>query len=379
MSSSVDLELTDKGKIAYLTRNLPLGKTIFSEYGLPGTLEKPSSCRNWLPSFFCPNCSKPHLRKGDCKQAGCPDCKDDWRYIASKGILKHLLSYEFDKNEYKIKRTKRIRHFSLSPPKEDYPTLYNGEKIDVEELEELFNQAYEIAKEKGVEGGLILLHLSRPKDSERDNFKGWKWVSEQENWEDYTYYSPHFHILAVCDKDKKFEAGKDSDKWNWNGISEVSNSNALGRCVMYLLSHAGILSKNNFSPYRYFGKLSCSLHSFDGEKTGVDSDIKRFVKSLMSKFFNFFSQEDFEGLKCSECGEELLHITTLDKNSDYWSSFTDFQKKRLERAYNWFTSKTVPPPGLKDKSDFEDWLNFELEDSSSSVGLVENIGGEKFE
>ncbi len=116
------------------SRTLPLRENYF-EFYLPGLGEKPRNCRGWLPSWYCPDCGTPHLRKGDCKQAKCPDCYKDWRYIASQNIMKHILSYIFEKPNIEIKRTKRVRHFSLSPPKEDYPELYNGSMINYDDLE----------------------------------------------------------------------------------------------------------------------------------------------------------------------------------------------------------------------------------------------------
>ncbi len=334
-----------------------------NEMVLPGSGEKPVNCAGYIPTEFCPNCGRVHLSKGNCRKPTCPDCSTTWRYDRVKKILERTVSY-------KMENEKRSRHFVLSPSKEQVENIENSEDIfgkwetvvskngnPYRKLQEpgLVHWAYDIAKEKGVDAGLIIFHPYRIKPEKKQElreiarkeydwkageFHLWKVLVELEDWEDFVYFYPHFHIEAFADKGDRFEPGKPEDDYIWEGIQEVSSPKGIMKLSMYLLSHAGVSEELSFQSIRWFGELSPSKWSIEDAEPKIQFLVEDKIKRLVGKFAE--DTEDLEYMTCAECGTKLVSIS---KAPDYWNNdnFDEETKKILQNSF-WIYEGVIPPP-----------------------------------
>ncbi|MEF8799247.1 MAG: hypothetical protein V5A79_07520 [Candidatus Bipolaricaulota bacterium] len=336
---------------------------LFSEIILPSKGKKPDSCEAWSPTYFCPNCGKPHFTKGNCGKSTCPDCAIDWRYDRAQSIMERVLSL-------KIQRKKRCRHFVVSPEVEDYPE-------DIQDLKNLRKEVYEFAKSKGVQGGVVLFHPFRilPDADFEDSFRGWKSLLEKDMSEilNSVYFAPHFHIIGVGEKGKKtFESAKESDKFVFKGIGELSDSEDLGKCVMYLLSHLGIFQKSHYSSIVWFGSLSSSTWSLDKAQVKLrnGSTVKEFTLDLVEDFIGNRREEENGSLECSNCGVGLLHISSAP---DYWEKENFEFEAELKVAYEWWRGSIPPPENLESRSDCWKYLQKIVNNRSEVVAGVSKM------
>lgn len=345
---------------------------LFSRVLLPGKGGKPRNCRSWTPTFFCPNCGKPHFTKGNCKKATCPDCEVDWRFDRCQSIMERVLSL-------KVQRGKRCRHFVVSPEPEDYPE-------DLEGLKQLRRDAYEFAKEKGVEGGVVIFHpfriLPEAKDrlwneleSDGDEFKLWKKLLEKD-WNEIlssVYFAPHFHIIGVGSKgDHTFEEAEESDRFIWKGVGELSDSDDLGKATMYLLSHAGVFEESHYSTIVWFGSLSSSKWSLDRAvaKLRNGSTVKEFTLDLVEDFISETHEVLSGSLECPNCGAGLIHISSAP---DYWDKKDLEFEAELKVAYDWWLGSIPPPGDLGSESDCWEFLRKSAFEESKEAEAVSNL------
>jgi len=377
-----DLRSTQSGLPDYLPEKTPVksanelypatsGK-LFSRVLLPGKGKKPRNCEGWSPTFFCPNCGRPHFTKGNCGKSTCPDCETDWRFDRCQSIMERILSL-------KLQRKKRCRHFVVSPDPEDYPD-------DLEGLKELRREAYEFAKSKGVEGGVVIFHpfriLPEAKDclwneieSENNEFKLWRKLLEKE-WSEIlnsVYYAPHFHILGLGEKgENTFEEAKESDPFIWKGVGELSDSESLGKCAMYLLSHTGVFKKSHYSSLVWFGSLSSSCWSLDKAQMKLrnGSTVKEFTIDLVEDFVSQTHEELDGSLECENCGAGLLHISSAP---DYWDKKDLEFEAELKVAYDWWRGSIPPPEDLESESDCWEFLQKLAFDGSKEAEIISNL------
>ena len=345
---------------------------LFSRVLLPGKGKKPRNCESWSPTFFCPSCGKPYFTKGNCRKSTCPDCEVDWRFDRCQSIMERILSL-------KIQRKKRCRHFVVSPELGDYPE-------DLEGLKQLRRDVYEFAEEKGVEGGVVIFHPFRilPEaegrlwneiESENNEFKLWRKLLEKE-WNEIlssVYFAPHFHIIGVGAKgDHTFEEAKESDRFVWKGIGELSDSEELGKCVMYLLSHTGVFEKSHYSALVWFGSLSSSKWSLDRAQAKLrnGSTVKEFTLDLVEDFVSRTHEELSGSLECPNCGSGLIHISSAP---DYWDKKDLEFEVELKVAYDWWLGSIPPPGDLESRSDCWGFLRKLAFEESKEAETISNL------
>ena len=305
---------------------------------IPGKGEKGKKCGEPVPVLSCQVCLKAHWVKHKCGQSSCPNCWKDW-LTESVGFIKTRLE---SKILQKRNRWGSLRHIVLSPSKELHhlpkaelekkAIKYLEEKLYIylfpkkekkrieRKLIELGGKYIGKGKHKaiafpywkwvklgnhngfkeevkkyyqvkmGVFGGCLIWHPFRvTKEGKRKAMKEgkhfWEWIREQENWQDYVYFSPHFHFIGYCgfleepfpgeefvyktitfepDEEEKEETEKKKNGINWD---------AVGRCLHYLLTHAGI------DHYK---------HAYDwiGNARGIFSLEEELVKTFRFRYEN---------------------------------------------------------------------------------------------
>ncbi len=310
---------------------------------LPGVGPKPARCAGWLVKSFCEKCGRPELIRGNCRKAVCPDCSTTWRYDRVKSVVERIQSY-------RIVRGERVRHFVISPPPE--LKLQN-----LDDLLGLFKKAYALATLKGVDGGLVIFHPYRLRDDKKSKLRAisgkldgwmpgkfhlWKSLVKLPDWREYVYFSPHFHVLATCDCRKQFSSADDEqDGWIWKGISELRTAEAVLKCSMYLLSHAGVLSQKSQPTrhaIRWFGDLAGCKWSFKLAPDWVRACVLKQSANVVEEFQD---REGVDPTACRVCGGVLISISEAP---DYWDRFEGEPKRILRNTYLWWKG-SIPPPG----------------------------------
>lgn len=345
---------------------------VFSKIPLPGSGGKPPGCAGYFIEGFCGECGRIHLHRGNCRKAVCPDCSTTWRYDRTKKILERILSYKWD-------RSKRVRHFVVSPS----PKVVAGIE-SLEDLLDLFQEVYNLAAEKGSDGGLVIFHpyrlikerkpelraiASERYDWKPGKFHLWKALVSLDNWREYVYFSPHFHVLATCDRGEKFQEG-DKGRFIWKGVSELGKAEVVLKCSMYLLSHVGILSEiggKNYHALRWFGDLAPCNWSLDRATENVRRSVESRVGDLIGEF------EKREGVElncCSECGAELLPIELAPA---YFDKLPEEKEKRLRSAW-WACELGIPPPRwLEDRDEVFEWLRDQFPGIFSEGSIFQGV------
>jgi len=324
------------------------------DYIMPGFGKKPRNCEGWVITKFCSSCGSVHMAKGNCKTAGCPDCSTMWRYERVKKILERLMSY-------KMSNKVRLSHVVISPPE-----VLHEEMKDHNGLKNIIKQVYDLAKQKGAIGGLMIYHPWRLRDERKDELKAiatqkddwmpgdfhlYKTLKDLEDWREYVYYSPHFHIIGSS---KWWDPGSmDDNGWIFKRIGDLRQPDDVLKCCMYLLSHMGIYSgSEKVNNIRWFGGLSSNSWSINK----ASDKIRKYVYVRIKELIEGFS--DAEGVSygsCSECGNKLVDVSLIPM---FIHKFEGEKKHILKKAYRWYCGVDPPPKTLRDgsKEDLMKWL-----------------------
>lgn len=135
---------------------------------------------------------------------------------------------------------------------------------------------FRVKKPEEKEGWKALFHI----EDLQEEIKTWKEIRKKDNWRDYVYVSPHFHILVV---DKVVPASVGEKIYNLTGWickrvtkpdSKVSISNLKDLCrqLLYCLTH----TDPSFPIVRY-GRMKEVLYK------PHDKEIKKEIKNFLSK------------------------------------------------------------------------------------------------
>lgn len=309
---------------------------------MPGTGRKPLSCKDAFPKGFCPVCGNIRLVSGNCGSPECPNCSTQWRYQRTETIFERLFSY-------KITKKTRLIHAVVSLPQAEIDLLKETEDID-----DIRRILYRYLETKAFDGGLVIFHpwrLRKEKIQELQNiamgldewapgeFGLWKTLIKLENWRDFVYFSPHFHILGSA---SWLVPAFEGEGWVFKRIRDIKDPEDLIKVSMYLLSHAGISLKYGKKNVHWFGALSNSTWSVEKAPVGV----QEYTKEMLNKELKSFSKEagELSYLVCPDC---MVEWVPMDMAPLHYSKFDEFTIKRLSLCYLWY-SGAIPPPSEKE-------------------------------
>ena len=331
---------------------------------LPGKGDAGAGCGEWVPREFCEECGEPHFAQNRCQNRGCPECWRGWRRDRALGIVRRLSAAR--QAEDGIGR--RAVHAVLSPPEEEITTL--------REVSDGFRDAYALAKEKGVRGGVVVFHGFRVREAAREaweaekdaeRFEGgvWKWVREQEeDWRELTYWSPHYHILGLCED---FEADDPDaqDGWvarrirslNRHRLTDPDGYEDLAGAALYLLSHATFEEESTSDCVRWFGSTSTATFSPEGELSpGTLATVERYAEEAVEapQPADGEGEAEEEDERCQRCGEGRL-VPIWDaglalRDREWCEQIGAVQQRRLTAAFEWAIGEVEPPPGARSPS-----------------------------
>jgi hypothetical protein len=160
---------------------------------------------------FCDECAEVKFGQERCERRTCPDCKHLWETERTIGGVQRLAKARYAE-EPGVDR--RAIHATASPEPGEITTLvdwYNG-----------YRDAYELAREQGIRGGVVVGHGYRVNDEIKDRYRRndveggvWRWIQEDlpKSWRDYTYWSPHYHIIGLC---RDLSENKPAQQNGWN-------------------------------------------------------------------------------------------------------------------------------------------------------------------
>lgn len=329
---------------------------------LPGRGEKSESCGSWYPQEFCEECGEPHFGQSRCENRGCPDCWRAWSRRRAESITTRLGAGRYAASD---DMDKRAVHTVASPPVGEIRTLmdvYQG-----------FSDVYELAREKGVRGGVAIFHGYRvkeearlvwkaEKEAERTDHGLWKWVREHSrDWRSLTYWSPHWHILGVA-RDIEADDPDAQDGWVFRRIRSLDEFKLTGKAgyndmvgaSMYLLSHMAFEPDSGRDMVRWFGSLSTTKFSPDSELSeGTLSTIERYAAEAAGvdpQAGEGEKENDADVCERDGCEGELRPIWAAgDALMDraFCERIGRDQEKRLSAAFEWRIGERRPPPGMK--------------------------------
>ena len=338
---------------------------------IPGQGDRGENCGEWYPMEFCDSCGEPHLGVSRCEQRTCPRCWAAWTRRRSEKITRRLGAARYAADEGV---SKRAVHAVVSPPE--------GEVRTLADVSAGYRDAYELAKEKGVRGGVVIFHGFRVTDDakalydaalaagtwdEDEDGKLWSFVRQHEkrrergigggNWRDMTYWSPHWHILGLS---RDFEEDDPDAQGGWVArrirslesfkLQKDAGYEDMVGAAMYLLSHGTFETDTSKDCVRWFGDLATTNFSPEEELSeGSLSVIER--KAAEAAAVTEESGEGDEPEPCDECGatsrSPIWDAGAALMDRSWCERIGAEQQQRLSAAFEWAIGERMPPPGAK--------------------------------
>lgn len=335
---------------------------------IPGEGQPPSECGVWRYRQFCDDCGEPFPAPHACQQRKCPDCWLTWRGNRAVAITERLAAARRDAEGADA----RLTHCVASPPPGSITSLHDYWSG--------FSDAYDLAQEKGIHGGVVVPHGWRVKDWVKEAYREltdaniitesgvWKFVRDHEkDWRVLTYWSPHYHILglgAEIGPNKPAE----QDGWVWNRISHRGDSSLprfnlteadtyepMFAVAMYILGHIGFQADEQKQAVRWFGSLS--YNKFGGLDELAEWEESTILRNVAEVAGRGVEDEDGDGAgavleDCPAvgCDGSLRPIWRAGRwlsDPDWCSKIGRDQERRLLLALDWACGEVVPPPGMQ--------------------------------
>lgn len=331
---------------------------------LPGMGDRGKKCGEWYPREFCWECGEPHVGQNRCMNRDCPECWRPWRQDRVFGITRRLSALRQAGDGIE----RRAMHTVFSPPE--------GEITTLREASDGFRDAYALAKEKGVRGGVAVFHGFRVTDAAKaewgqetnggaDGPKLWAWVREHErDWRELTYWSPHYHVLGVCE-DFEEDDPDAQDGWvarrirslNEHRLTDPDGYEDITGTAFYLLSHASYESGTSKDCVRWFGEASTATFQPESALSpGTLATVERYAEEACEAPVT--DGEDGEGdgpddqkELCERCGANALQPiwdAGMRLQDRAWcEQIGPEAQQRLQAAFEWAIGEALPPPGLR--------------------------------
>lgn len=346
-----------------------------SSMTLPGQGEPGSRCGEWYPKEFCDECGEPQLGRSRCEQRACPDCWAAWSRRRAESISVRLGAARYAEEE---PLRKRAVHGVVSAPEGSIRTLAD--------VSSGFRDAYRLAEDAGVRGGVAIFHGYRATDETKAVFRAakesgawdpekdgklWAFIRSPEKraerglltgtWRDLTYWSPHWHILGLCE-DFAADDPDDQEGWVVRRIRSLESfklheddgyEDQVGT-ARYLLSHLSFEADTSKDSVRWFGELSTAKFSAeDAISEGALSVIERKSREVAGVLDERGDGEDVEDdpEPCEECGatsrSPIWEAGGALMDPGWCDRIGREQQRRLTAAFEWAIGDRQPPPGLK--------------------------------
>lgn len=342
-----------------------LGRWGSDKWHLPGEGDRGPRCGEYYPEAVCETCGEPTFGTHTCGRRACPDCWTTWARKAGVRATTRIQAFRYtEPDDYR----RQVAHAVVAPPEGDVMNereFYDGRK-----------KAARIAEEKGFRGFAVIGHPWRVTDEGKRRYREadpeygvWVWLrNDVEEWRDFTYWSPHYHILGLTSSD--MEPAAEGDEWayhfirsleSFDGIHDTSSHEDLYGAFRYLLSHTGFPAESTKQAVTWYGTLANSVfvetatESWQYEKPseGVMSALEREVKAVAG----VADEDDQEADEADEGDEEgvcpvdgceghLIHVFDVRAYLRQTNPPPEVERS-MAAAIEWRLGKRLPPPGLK--------------------------------
>lgn len=236
----------------------------------------------------CPTCGKVTTYAQHCDKISCPECWLRAINELSRSGTDKLISA---RNLYHPNhlRDRSLHHLVVSVPKHRWNDIYTQDGY-----ESLRKYANKIAKEIGLLGSISIFHPFRRNGVDDDlvteNYK----PDDENNLDDMEWrLGPHFHIIGYGFIDQNSKEWMDRhDGWFFSslrtGKKRITTKKQLFTLVRYVLSHAGIGSREDMKDYQtitYNGELNsrmtvkvATLEAFREKRCQTCNDVCRHLE-----------------------------------------------------------------------------------------------------
>lgn len=328
---------------------------------IPGQGEEGPNCGIWKPVDFCDECADVGYAPNRCERRSCPNCVGEWTRQRAVGATVRIQAARHTEPK---DVSRRVVHTAISPPE--------GEIMTLQDVYDGFRDAYELAKQQGVRGGVAVFHGFRPLDVTKQEFREanpdmgiWRWIRTErpEDWRDLVYWSPHWHIIGLC---RDLAEDKPDEQGGWvvrrmptrfapmESLNDRGSYNDVVGVIRYLMSHATFESGTTRDCVRWFGELATTKFRPDEELSkGALETIERITEEVVGAGDDRGDEaaHDDEEEPCDECGatsrSPIWDAGRALTNTRWCQQIGRDAENRLRVALEWVMGDRKPPPGLK--------------------------------
>lgn len=340
-----------------------LEESVYGEmdWTIPGMGKRPESCGRWYPDSFCDS-GHVNLGMSRCQNRDCPDCYGSYSRKRAVKVARRLGAARYAAED---DADKRAIHAVVSPPE--------GTVRTIRDFYEMLTDAYQLAKEKGIRGGVAIPHAYRVLESTKAEYRlledpdggVWWWIRENDrHWRDQVYWSPHVHIQGLARYDETGENAPEEDGgWVFKRIKtldrfelykEPGYDHMIGT-TRYLLSHATYEIGESKQVIRWFGTLAPAMFSPEEE---VSEGVLRVIERMAEEVAGSMSDQPEDGHGTAEegvCDQEGCDSETHPiweagealQHKNFCKEIGEELERELRVAFRWAIGEVVPPPGLK--------------------------------
>jgi len=211
-------------------------------FKLPGSGQRHNDCGTpvYLGHLATPGNFHYLYRHKSCHRKECPICWPDWQKRESLAIqdrITYYFSHGYTKRRFPV-------HYVLSPPQS---VSYNTRT----EFNALKHRAYRIAKQRGIDGGMMVFHERGSRYSDKEEYRSI-----------HCSNGPHFHLIGDGWLSSRVQEFFLEDGWIVKNL-RIRSFGSVYKTAFYILDHAAIgypanSQSNNLSmsAVTWFGKLS---------------------------------------------------------------------------------------------------------------------------
>lgn len=337
---------------------------------LPGMGEPSPRCGEYYPDAVCPECGEVHFGTHACGRRECPHDWGVWSRDAAMRATVRLQAFRYTQPD---NWRRQVTHAVYAPPE--------GTVQTIRAFKDMVRDAYRLAKEKGMRGGLAVPHGYRVMEWAQEEFRDakkngdedaqagvWRWVRENDtDWREQAYWSPHVHIVGFTTPD--MDPGTDEDEGVWKvirsldrfGLRDEDGYEDVYGTVRYLLSHSTFHRDESMQVVRWFGCVANNSFT-DAEKPseGVMSVIERLTEQVADAPLEDEESDaaapeddDTETPDCPVCEVSMIDVFDVREYIRYSEPPPEI-RRAMRTAYRWRMGEIQPPPGLKSPRTEED-------------------------
>ena len=231
-----------------------------------------------------------------CKDRSCPICYPIWAGRVGVRGTERLMAYNdinnqmFGMSQRDIINGVRLggvpgfehpgpaKHFMFSPPQE----WAIGKLNSLSGIRGLRRELYHVLDIAGIRAGVVVFHLWRATGKARDEFHQakengarasnhglWHWLVRSGLFgnDEYTYLSPHFHVVGMgyalkSDEFHQVTAKRGRDGWIYKNIRPLNDKKSISNVLFYVLGHSAIIQDmktgKSLDSITYYGDISVS-------------------------------------------------------------------------------------------------------------------------